>query len=199
MVLGIGAVLEKGGATVIGAATGTETLFELIKQLKPDLLVLDIALYSTERFSFLRKLNEMHPEVPMVVLSVHREDAVAAAAIEAGARAYLLKTEAPTDLLNAVSAVRLGNVYRSENLEKKPGESRRDPETPIDLLTETELAVLKMVGKGYTLTKIAEESGRPIELVERDHWRLRTKLELQEPEDLLEFAAHWVHHEGGFS
>lgn len=198
MILGLRTLLEKGRDTVVGIAGTVETLRDALREFSPQVAILDVALYSPTRYELLRQLHADYPDTRLVVLSVHLEEEVASAAVKAGASAYLLKTEAPDHLVEAVETVRNGRVYLSRFLKKSDESAATEPSTPIDLLTESELSVLKHVGKGYTLAKIARETERPLELVERDHWRLLTKLDLKEPEDLLEFAAHWVHHEGGF-
>jgi len=120
-------------------------------------------------FEVLRRVEVEHPDVKVLVLSMHADSEHVVRAIRDGAEGYLLKDSAADDLVAGVEAVMAGHAYYSEPVQRALSEMVRSgtpQRRPTDLLTERELEVLKLVARGFSTKEIAsrlEISGRTVE------------------------------------
>jgi len=134
-----------------------------------DVLVLDLTMPGMDGFEVLRRVEVEHPDVKVLVLSMHADSEHVVRAIRDGAEGYLLKDSAADDLVAGVEAVMAGHAYYSEPVQRALSEMVRSgtpQRRPTDLLTERELEVLKLVARGFSTKEIAsrlEISGRTVE------------------------------------
>lgn len=200
MILGVQALIRReSDLEFLDHSNNHQTLIDEIRTHQPDVLIIDLSLYSQESFDFLRRIRETFPNLKIVVLSVHTKPVFANRAIEAGADAYVAKTEDPSRIIDAVRAVRTGENYISERIRGESKDSAAPIDSPINLLTKQEFRILQRIGKGKTNRQIAEELQLPMNVIEEETSTIQQKLDLSSPIELLQFAFHWVHHEGGFS
>lgn len=200
MILGIRALIGKEDDLVLsGYTSDAQKLVSEIESAGPDLIVLDVTLYTPNRLDLIRDLAKRFPECPIILLSVHKEESQVAKALEAGAKGYVLKVEEPERLLDAIRAAIRGESYVSQNLRPDPKGGASEARSPIDLLSKREFRILQQIGKGRNNRQIAEEMKMPVKTVEAETIAIQDKLDLDDPAELLQFAVHWVHHEGGFS
>jgi DNA-binding NarL/FixJ family response regulator len=127
---------------------------------------------------------------------MHDEALFAERVLRAGARGYIMKREAITGLVGAIRQVLSGRVYVSEGisqtvLERLRQESAR-PENPLANLTDRELEVFDLIGRGLSTAAIADQLGVSIKTVETYRSNLKTKLNLKDAGDLIRFAATWT-------
>lgn len=200
MVLGIKALIEKEShLELCGCSSKHETLIDELRAATPDAVILDLTLYTPESLDFIRTVRESFPDLGIIVLSVHTEAEYVAKACEAGADSYILKAEEPGHMIEAIHATVAGGNYISSRI-RKPGEVKKPPsDSPINMLSRQQFAVLQLIGKGRTNRQIAEELDISPKKVEEETESLQRELDLSSPVELLQFAFHWVHHEGGFS
>lgn len=200
MILGVEALVKKANdLELCGHSSDHEALIEELTATQPAALILDLSLYSKESVEFISKIRKNLPQLKIVLLSVHTNPEYVSKAQKAGADAYVLKTEEPERIIDAVRATLAGETYVSKRI-RQPGEEKAQPiDSPINLLSKQEFQILQGIGKGQTNRQIAEELQLPLKTVEGETCAIQEKLDLSSPLELLQFAFHWVHHEGGFS
>ncbi|MGB9403105.1 MAG: response regulator transcription factor [Candidatus Acidiferrales bacterium] len=184
---------------VVGEASdGAETI-EQAKKLKPDIVVLDISMPEHNGLDVTRLLRREMPEVRVLILTMHFAEEVARECLRAGARAYVLKSDADTDLLAAVRAVRderpfftpqIANMYYNGYMDsanpKAPLGS--DGEIPLDRLTPREKEVAKMLCEGMSNKEVASSVGISTRTVESHRNNIMRKLNLAAFSELVRYA-----------
>jgi DNA-binding NarL/FixJ family response regulator len=200
MILGVGALIdEQADLRFNGSCGEPDRLSGELTEAKADVLVLDIALYTRPSFDLIRRVRKDHPDLPIVILSVHSNTEYVQKARKAGADAYVMKAEDPSLLLEAIRAALGREEYISPGVTVPRKKQREGPnDSPINRLTRREFEILQHVGKGFTNRQIADELDLPVKTVEDDCRDIESKLDLEDATELLQFAIHWVHHEGGF-
>jgi DNA-binding NarL/FixJ family response regulator len=132
----------------------------------------------------------------VLVLSMHDESLFAQRALRAGARGYITKQEAIDGLIHAVREVLAGKIYLSEKASQRIFEGVRGatPESSDRLggLTDRELQVFEMVGRGVATAAIADSLGISVKTVETYRSNIKTKLHLQDATELIRYATSWV-------
>jgi DNA-binding NarL/FixJ family response regulator len=143
----------------------------------------------------IRSLKDSTPTLPVLVLSMHDEALFAERVLRAGARGYIMKQEAITGLVGAIRQVLAGRIYVSEGrsqavLERLGHEA--SPHNPLANLTDRELEVLDLLGRGLGTGAIAEQLGVSIKTIETYRSNIKTKLKLKDATDLIRFATTWT-------
>jgi DNA-binding NarL/FixJ family response regulator len=200
MIMGIKALVEnESQLELCGHSSKHETLIDELRTATPDAVILDLTLYTHESLDFIRNIREHFPDLGIIVLSVHTEADYVVKAREAGADSYIIKTEEPKNMIEAIHATIAGGNYTSSRI-RPPGEIKAPPsDSPINLLSRQQFKILQLVGKGRTNRQIAEELALSPKTIEQETESIQRELDLSSPVELLQFAFHWVHHEGGFS
>jgi DNA-binding NarL/FixJ family response regulator len=185
---------------VCGEAAEAAAALSLINQCQPDLVILDISLKHSHGLELLKDLKALRPELPVLVLSMHDETLYAERALRAGAMGYITKQEATVNVLSAIRRVLAGQVYASEQvsarmMKKLVSGKSESAGSPLDVLTDRELEVYQMIGRGLGTRQIAEELRLGIKTVESYRARLREKLRLADGNQLLQHAIQWVQSE----
>ena len=184
--------------TICGEAEDAAEAIERIEQIKPDLAIVDITLKTSHGLELIKDLQSRMPELPVLVLSMHDESLYAERVLRAGARGYITKQEATKKVLVAIRQVLDGQVYVSEKMAAKMVNKlivgRKDKQSySIERLTDRELEVFQLIGRGYNTRRIAEELHLGIKTVESYRARIKDKLKLQDGTELLQHAIQWVH------
>ena len=184
--------------TICGEAEDAAEAMDLIEQIKPDLAIVDITLKTSHGLELIKDLQARMPELPVLVLSMHDESLYAERVLRAGARGYITKQEATKKVLVAIRQVLDGQVYVSEKMAAKMVNKlivgRKDKQSySIERLTDRELEVFQLIGRGYNTRRIAEELHLGIKTVESYRARIKDKLKLQDGTELLQHAIQWVH------
>jgi len=132
----------------------------------------------------------------VLVLSMHDETLFAERALKAGARGYIMKQEAVVGLVGAIRHVLSGRIYLSEpmsqHLLERIGPGAQTPESGPSLLTDREMEVFEMIGRGVSTASIAEHMGLSVKTVETYRGNIKTKLNLKDGFELLKYAASWT-------
>ena len=182
---------------VCGEAADAPTALELISRQSPDLVILDISLKQSNGLELIKDLKQRWPKLPVLVLSMHDEMLYGERSLRAGALGYITKEEATVNVLSAVRKVLGGEVYSSERMAgrvmKRMVSGAKDKlGSPLEVLTDRELEVFQMLGRGMGTRQIAEELRLGIKTVESYRARIKEKLQLQDGNQLLQHAIQWV-------
>jgi len=183
---------------VCGEAEDTQDALEKIEQTKPDIVVADISLKNTHGLELVKDLQARLPSLPVLVLSMHDESLYAERVLRAGAKGYITKQEATKKILQAVRQVLSGQIYISEKMASRMVHKmvlgRTDNQkSSIERLTDRELEVFQLIGRGQGTRRIAADLHLGIKTVESYRARIKEKLKLEDGTQLLQQAIQWVH------
>jgi len=181
---------------VCGEADDPQTARSLIAAVKPDLVIVDLSFAEGSGLDLLKSLKSSSPETNLLVLSVHDENLYAERAIRAGARGYIMKTEASGSVIAAIRQVMAGKLHVSANVAELFTERfvvGRVPAdgSPVEQLSDRELQIFSLLGQGYDSQKIARELHLSVKTVHAHRARIKTKLKLLNGKALLREAVHW--------
>lgn len=182
--------------TVCGeASTGAEAL-QLVRTVQPDVAMIDIALDDRSGVELIREIHGMMPDLPLLALSMHDESLYAERVLRAGGRGYVMKQEATESMLTAIRRVLAGEIYLSAKMSTRllgqfasaaPGEGV----SPISRLTDRELEVFTMIGRGLSTREIAEKLFLSVKTVEAHREHIKDKLGLRSSVELVRHAVQF--------
>ena len=186
---------------VCGHAEDGDGALRAIATYRPDIVILDISLQGPDGLAVLKEIRLIHTDLAVLVLSMHEESLYAERALRAGANGYIMKQEATERVLEALRRIRIGEVYVSDRIAKRllrqvvsrPGQGR----TPIEALTDRELAVFRLMGKGRATREIADDLHVSVKTVESYQAHIKEKLSLKNGRELVQHAFQWVTSEDG--
>lgn len=184
--------------SVCGEAQSAREARDAIRQHEPDVVIVDISLAQGDGLELVRDVHAQHATLPMLVLSMHDELIYAERLLAAGASGYIMKQAASDQLLVALRKVLAGDTYLSEalaqSLERSRGAGPGMPGTSIDpvkRLSNRELQVLSLIGRGQSSREAAEGLGLSVKTVETHRQSLKRKLNLATNAQLLQYAINW--------
>lgn len=185
---------EQPGWTVIGEADDGREAVRLSSELTPDVLVLDVGMPRLNGIEAARQVARHTPSVQILVLSMYAEEAYIVQALQAGARGYLLKDSADTELVRAISAVAAGKSFFSPVAAKVMLDDyvRRLTQKGItdryDSLSEREREVFQLIAEGRPNKAIADELCISLSTVETHRARILEKLDLHNTAEIVLYA-----------
>ena len=192
---GIRALLDsEHDIRVIGEAQDGLEALDIVAELKPDVLVLDINMPRLDGIEVVRKLNEININTQALILSMYSDESLVKRAFRCGARGYLLKRSVTEELLVAVRKVSRRDIYISPEISKSididwPNiEDIPDDSDPLERLTDRERQVFKLIAEGNTNNGIAVELGISIKTVEKHRANLMGKLGVNDMAGLVREA-----------
>ncbi len=184
MILGAQSDME-----IIGEAGNGRDAVELAENLRPDVIVMDVAMPELNGIEATRRLATSLPHTRVVALSMHKDSVYVREILRAGARGYLLKDSGAADLVSAVRAVASGEGYISPAVSSSVlDDYRRHVTNPVDLLTSREREVLQMLAEGKTNKEIAGILNLSVYTVDAHRGRIMEKLNLHSINELVRFA-----------
>ena len=189
------------GMVICGETDNIREAMDLIHAQKPDIAIVDITLRGSSGLELLKDIKAQDIDINVLVLSMHDEDLYAERALRAGAKGYITKNEASTELIKAIRCVMNGDVYASRQLTSKLLErmtQKRAPADIIDLesLADRELEVFQMLGRGKSTRDIAQVLNLGESTVETYRARIKEKLQLRSAAELYLRAGQWVRDHG---
>jgi two-component system response regulator NreC len=190
---GLRALLKgEAGLELAGEASGGEEALRLVESLKPDILVLDLSMPDLDGIQVTKRVHESSPNVRILILTVHEDEALLREAIRAGASGYILKHAAEEELISAINIVQVGDIYVHPKLLRsllaEPQKPMPPSSQPEELLTPRELDVLDRIVQGYTNRQIAEELSLSVRTVEGYRANMTEKLGLRSRAELVRYA-----------
>ncbi|MGA2982587.1 MAG: response regulator transcription factor [Terriglobia bacterium] len=180
--------------SVVGEADDGRQAVDLAKTLKPDVVVMDIGMPNLNGIEAARQIREIRPDAAVVMLSMHSDEGYVLRALGAGARAYLLKDSATTDLVQAIHAVVEGKSFFSPAVSKVLLQDymrklqRSGAEDSYDLLSPREREVLQLVAEGKSNKEVASLLNLSVYTVETHRAKIMQKLDLKGVPELILYA-----------
>ena len=186
---GLRSLLEVAGFKVVGEARDGREALKLARMLEPEVTVMDIGMPGLNGVDACRELLREVPEMRIIVLTVHGEDAYVIEALRSGARGYVLKTQAGSDLVRAIGEVTQGRIYLSPSVSSAVVQAFLAGSTsPADPLTPREREVLQLVAEGRTARQIAAVLRISVKTVEFHKARLMDQLQVRSTAELTRYA-----------
>jgi DNA-binding NarL/FixJ family response regulator len=181
---------------VCGEAESVREARAAIKELNPDAIIVDISLKQGDGLELVRDARAHFPALPILVLSMHDETIYAERMLSAGANGYIMKQAASEQFLVAVRRVLEGGIYVSEAvgnsmIHKFAAGGAYISNNPIDRLSNRELQILHMIGKGASTRETAEALNLSVKTVESHRQRIKRKLNLATGAQLVQYAVNW--------
>ncbi len=182
--------------SVCGEAETVRDARVAIKELSPDVMIADISLKQGDGIELVRDVRAHHPHLPILVLSMHDETIYAERMLAAGANGYIMKQAASDQFLIALRRVLDGGIYVSEAvgnnmIQKFAAGGSYISANPIDRLSNRELQILHMIGKGMSTRETAQSLNLSIKTVESHRQRIKRKLNLATGTQLVQYAVNW--------
>ena len=169
---------------------------ETVGACNPDIAIVDIALGQSNGVRLIELMSQQHPNIPVLALSMHDESLYAERCLKAGAKGYIMKKEAPENVIVALKKILKGEIYISDVLSSKLlhkfiVKDHGDDRSPIDRLSNRELEVYEYIGKGLKTREIAERLNLSIKTIETYIDHIKKKLKFRDSRDLLMHAVQW--------
>jgi DNA-binding NarL/FixJ family response regulator len=185
------------GFKVCGEAESAEEALAAMSEMAPDAAVVDLSLRNGSGIELIRSMKSKLPHMAVVVLSMHDERHYAERSIRAGARGYVMKSETPNTVIEALSQVLNGQLYLSEQMRTFAVEKfvRGGPASvpdPQDVLSNREMEVFKLLGEGLETRRIAEILGLNIKTVQTFCAKIKDKLHLANASELMRESVRWA-------
>lgn len=186
---GLQTLLEAAGWTVVAKAADGRQAVELATKVPADVAVLDISMPEMNGIEAGRAMLRVRPLLKVVLLTMHAEEPYVLEALRAGIRGYVLKTQASSDLVEAIQTVVAGKTYLSPGISQAVADAMAagwEPEP--DPLTAREREVLQLVSEGRTTKEVASALGISVKTAETHRTRLMRKLNVHETAGLVRYA-----------
>lgn len=182
--------------SVCGEAETARDARTAIKELNPDVVIVDISLKQGDGIELVRDTRAHHPSLPLLVLSMHDEAIYAERMLSAGANGYIMKQAASDQFLIALRRVLDRGIYVSEAvgnsmIRKFAAGGSYISTNPIDRLSNRELQILHMIGKGLSTRESADALNLSVKTVESHRQRIKRKLNLTTGAQLVQYAVNW--------
>ncbi len=187
---------QEDDLTAFGKAKDVNQAILEIEEMDPDLIIADISLKQSDGIDLVKYVKQHHKQIPVLVLSMHDEYLYAQRSLAAGARGYIMKQEAMESVVTAIHHVLDGKIYLNEKVKEHILLSMSDTpkardKTPVDRLTDRELQVFKLIGRGFSSREIAERLFLSIKTIGTYRERIKEKLNLKHANELVRCAVHF--------
>lgn len=182
---------------IVAQAPSAEEALGMLESTDPDLVIVDISLPGMSGLEFIKHLQVIRPQTKALVVSRHDESLYAERALRAGAKGYIMKLEAGELIVVAARRVLRGGIWVSDEINERlllsmaSGHSSL-AESPLDVLSDRELEVFELTGRGLSTREIAERLHLSVKTVESYRARIKDKLNLNTAAELMQHAVQWV-------
>jgi DNA-binding NarL/FixJ family response regulator len=182
---------------VCGDAADAAAAQHAIKETQPDLVIVDISLAGASGIDLIKAIKSEYEDLPILVVSMHDESLYAERALRAGAMGYVMKEEPARTVKTAIRKVLAGDMHLSEKLAslviaRVMHGTGDQPPSPIELLSDRELEVFRMLGRGKGTRQIAEEMGVAVATINSFRNRIKEKLRLKTSTEVMLNAIQWA-------
>lgn len=189
----LGQLIEReADLEVCGEAEDGPPALQGILETEPHIVILDISLKKSSGLELIKDMQRQCPSLPILVLSMHDESLYAMRAMHSGASGYITKIAPSRDVLTAIRRVLEGGIYFSDAMQHRIIQNQigRSVKTadPLEQLTDRELEILQLLGRGLETKRIADELRIGIKSVEAYRVRIKEKLGLRNATELLFYA-----------
>jgi len=179
---------------VIGEAGDGREAVRIVDEHKPDLLIIDLSMPRLNGMEAIKEIRSRHPQVKIIVLTVHKGDEYISASMNAGANGYILKDASYDELVMAIKYVMAGKTFISPSISDKVVEAylkhskKKKTETGLGILTSREREILKLIAEGLTNKDIAAHLYISSKTVEKHRSNLMQKLDLRNTAAITAYA-----------
>ena len=186
------------GLAVCGDAAKAGEAMDVVRKIKPDLVIVDLSLPGAHGLELIKNIRAEFPKLPILVLSMHDESLYALRALRAGAQGYVMKQEALENVIHALHEVFAGRPYLSAAMSSEVivkfahGASGGPKKDVLEQLSDRELEVLELIGKGRDVREIAADLHLSPKTVETHRSHIKEKLKLNNARQVARFAVQWV-------
>lgn len=182
---------------VCGTAEDASRALTKIRLLKPDIAIIDLSLKHSHGMDLIKDLQIRHPKMPVLVLSTHDESHFAERSLRAGARGYITTYEVTDKVLSVIRQVLAHGMYVSENLAARIARRSLDTRetgsgSPFEALSDRELQVFELMGRGYGTQQIARTLSLGVRTVNTYRSRIKEKLGVEHSAALMRQAFQWT-------
>lgn len=192
---------EKNHLAVCGEAGNAAEAMEVIRKLNPDLAIVDLSLPGANGIELIKNIRAEFSKLPILVLSMHDESLYAVRALRAGADGYVMKHEAMANVIQAIREIFNGHPYLSPAMAAqvitKFAHRQAEGETDaVERLSDRELEILELIGKGKEVREIAKVLNLSPKTVETHRAHIKDKLDLKNSREVARFALQWLQARG---
>jgi len=182
--------------TVCGQASEADPALKDITRLAPDLVLVDISLAGKSGLDLIKELRAVNRKVKILVVSMHDEALYADRVLRAGGDGYIMKQEDPDEIIHAIRDVLGGHIYVSEEVlaggSKGTLSASKIKNRPLDQLTDSELEILELLGRGKSNQEIARQLDLNLATVTANCALIKKRLNLKSANALLRYAVCWA-------
>ncbi|MEN6624000.1 MAG: response regulator transcription factor [Smithella sp.] len=191
---------QESDLAVCGEAEDKIKAWSEIQRLKPDLVILDLSLKDGDGISLIKDISKNYKNMPVLVVSMHDESIFAERSLIAGAKGYINKRETSVSIIEAIHCLLKGKVFISDTIKEEilyhlVSGSDSDNKFPIDRLTDRELEVFQLIGKGLSSNEIASKLNLSIKTIGTYRERIKEKLHIKHASELTRHAMLWAENE----
>jgi DNA-binding NarL/FixJ family response regulator len=188
---------SEDGFAVCGEANNAPEAMDVIRKLNPDLAIVDLSLPGANGIELIKNIRAEFSKLPILVLSMHDESLYALRALRAGAEGYVMKHEAMTNVIQAIREVFNGRPYLSpamaaQVITKFAHRQAEGEGDAVERLSDRELEVLELIGKGNDVRQIAKVLHLSPKTVETHRSHIKDKLDLKNSREVARFALQWL-------
>jgi DNA-binding NarL/FixJ family response regulator len=173
---------------VVGEASDGADAVKLTQQLRPDVVIMDIAMPKLNGVEATRRIVENNPDSKVVILSMHKDAVYVRETLRSGAKGYLVKDSIDHDLLRAIRAIAQGDAFLSPEVSNTVLVDYQQVADPFDQLTAREREVLQMLAEGRVAKEIATALDISVYTVDAHRGRIMKKLSLHSSTEIVRFA-----------
>jgi DNA-binding NarL/FixJ family response regulator len=182
---------------ICGETGNANDAIRLISKHKPDLVLVDLRLEgSASGLDLVKSIHQRYPSIPSLVISMQDDLLYAERAIAAGAKGYIMKSEAEKNIITAIKDVLAGKLYlrkeASLNIVSKTLHKSSDSvDSSVDRLSDREFEILQLMGNGLGTQKIAKQLNLSVNTIETHRRNIKKKLNLKDSDELIQYAIRW--------
>ena len=183
---------------ICGEAEDAPQAMKGVGPANPDVIIVDISLRGNNGLELIKNLKAIHENIRILVFSMHDESIYAQRALRAGAKAFVMKKESPTKVVEAIRRIITGEIYVSPSVADQVlhqivnGPNNATSTSPIDRLTDRELEVVQLIGRGLSSREVAESLNLSVKTIESHRAHVKEKLNLRNATELVQFSVQWV-------
>jgi DNA-binding NarL/FixJ family response regulator len=190
-------IANEADMEICGESEDAQGAMKGVGESSPDAIIVDISLKGNNGLELIKNLKAIHEEIPILVFSMHDETIYAQRALRAGAKAYVMKKESPDKIVDAIRKIIKGEIYVSPSvadqvLHQMINGPKHASTSPVDRLTDRELEVVQLIGRGLSSREIAESLNLSVKTIESHRAHVKEKLSLRNATELVQFSVQWV-------
>lgn len=186
---GLRGLLEKAGHVVVGEAADGHEALKQARTLSPEIAVLDLSMPLLNGLDTAREMRRISPEIKTILLTMYTDKHYVLQAMKAGAKGYVLKSQAAEDLIRAIREISRGEVYLSPSVASSVVDAYLDKtDTPLDPLTPRERQILQLIAEGNTTKEVARLLNISFKTAESHRNHIMKKLDIHEVATLVRYA-----------